>query len=80
MIPGGMLKLILFFVTPIVEKLPIVSFSMDGLSVVLSWVNGVLYFLPMETVNLILGLFFATMIIRLVVSFLKTLWGILPLV
>lgn len=80
MITGGILKLLLFIVTPIIEKLPLVSFSMDGLSIVLSWVNGILYFLPIGTVNLILGLFFATMIIRLVIAFLKTLWGVLPLV
>ena len=37
------------------------------------------YLLPMGTVNTIIVVICGLMVLRLVVSFLKTLWGVLPL-
>ena len=80
MVTSTVIDLILLVVSPIISRLPDISIPTNSLSVVLSWVNAVLYFFQMGTVNLILGLMFATMVFRLVVSILKTIWGILPLV
>jgi len=40
----------------------------------------IFYFLPMDTVITILTLWMATMLFRIIISLLKTLWDILPLV
>lgn len=80
MLTTPIINLILLIVSPIINRLPDISIPTNSLSVVLSWVNAVLYFLPMGTVNLIIGIMLATMVFRLVISILKTIWGILPLV
>ena len=42
--------------------------------------SGVLYFLPVGTINTILGITLATWVIRVIIAFLRALWGILPIV
>lgn len=79
MFTKGVIVFVLTIIRPIISKIQVVEFSASGLELVLSWVNGVLYFLPMGTVNMILGIIFTTMIFRIVISVLKTIWGILPI-
>lgn len=74
------MEFIVNFVTPFIEKLPDISFVSNGFAYVLSWVNGVLYFLPWPTVSMILGIILLLFVVRVVIALLKALWSILPVV
>lgn len=74
------LEFIVNFVTPFIEKMPDISFVSDGIAYVLSWVNGVLYFLPWSTVSMILSLILLLFVVRVVIALLKALWSVLPVV
>lgn len=82
MITEALVSLVLKVVSPLIaflEPLNIVV-NTTHIDTAMSFVRGVLYFLPIQTVNLILASIFATWTIRVVISFLKTLWSILPIV
>ena len=79
MLTKGLIEAVMFVAQPLIEKLPTISFSESGFAVVASWVNGILYFLPMQTVSMILALMLATFIYRIVISVLKTIWAVLPI-
>lgn len=80
MVTQGILEFVLFIVTPIIERLPTITITGEGISKALEIINGVLYFLPVNTILSILAIMLAIHVYRIIVSILKTLWGVLPVV
>lgn len=82
MITDVVISLVLRIVAPIVSLLKPINIVVQSeyIDYVFEVVGGVLYFLPVGTINTILAITLATWIIRIVISFLRALWGILPLV
>lgn len=82
MITDVIISLVLKIASPLLALLKPISIVVNSeyVSVVLEWVTAILYFFPIDTVNTILALICTTWLIRVVISFLRTIWGILPFV
>lgn len=82
MITDVVLGVILRIVAPIVSLLKPLNIVVNSVYIdyVFDVVSGILYFLPVGTINTIIAITLTTWIIRIVISFLRALWGILPLV
>ena len=85
MITQGLITLLLKIITPILSLLPDISIpSLNsvgaGYEMFVSYVRMALYFIPLSTVSTIFEIIILFMIVRCVVSFLKTLWAIIPIV
>ena len=82
MLTTGILAVILKIVSPLVSLFKPINILVNSsfISYVFDVVSGVLYFLPVGTINTILGITLATWVIRVVIAFLRALWGILPIV
>lgn len=82
MITSSILMVVLKIVSPLVSLFKPINVLVNStfISYVFDVVSGVLYFLPVGTINTILGITLATWVIRVVIAFLRALWGILPIV
>lgn len=81
MVTQGILEIILKFFLPAVEKLPDINLtvlSSRGADTFLQWVNLAGYMFPFGTCLIIINIILALQIFRIVVSFFKNLWGVLP--
>lgn len=83
MIVGGILTFLMSLLRPAVELLPDLSLGVAlnsrGAETFLDWVRLAGYMLPFETVFDIFALLVALQVFRIVVSFFKSLWGVLPI-
>ena len=79
MITQGLIKLLLLVITPILNLFPNITLPPIPVEAVGQYVGGICYFLPVDTINSMLTLFMSFLIIRVIVSFLKTLWAIIPI-
>lgn len=82
MLTTGILALLMSVFTPLVNQLPDLSadwVSSVGADTFLEWVSLAGYMLPFDTFFSIFGVIFALQVFRIVVSFLKNLWGVLPI-
>lgn len=72
------------YVGPMVDKLPSLDlggiFSKPGVQSVIDILSVISYFFPWDTVLAIVAIICAFQTIRIIVAFLKALWGILPIV
>lgn len=70
------------FVAPVVSKLPYLDlsgiFDQPGVQTVIDILSAVSYFFPWGSVLGIVGIICSLQTVRVVVAFLKALWGILP--
>lgn len=70
------------YVAPMVSKLPYLDLSsifyQPGVDTVIDLLSVVSYFFPWKSVLAIVGIMCSLQTIRLIVAFLKALWGILP--
>lgn len=82
MITEFLLNIIFQFVSGILEPLPDMSWSVDtsGWEIFFDVVEVVAYMLPWDTVAAIVSLIITITIFRIIVSIIKTIWDILPLV
>lgn len=82
MITDVVIALVLKFVSPLLMLIKPVNIVVNSVYVdyVFDVVAGIMYFLPVNTINSIIGITLSIWIIRVVVSFLRALWGILPIV
>ena len=81
MVTTAILAVVLFLFEPVVSLLPAVDVSGlgSGAEAFLPWVRLAAYMLPMGTFIAIFKIILALMIFRIVISFFKSLWGVLPL-
>lgn len=89
MVTQGIIELLLKLATPILSLLPNFSIATvqtvsaniagSGWSLFIDFVHMALYFFPIDTLVTILDIMFVLMIVRCVIAFLKTLWGVLPI-
>lgn len=82
MIVEFMLNIIWALVKPLLDLLPTVSLniSVDTLDVFIDAVQAACYLLPMTDIIIMIGIVVAITVFRIIVSLLKTIWDILPLV
>ena len=82
MITSSILMVVLKIVSPLVSLFKPINVLVNSafISYVFDVVSDVLYFLPVGTINTILGITLATWVIRVIIAFLRALWGILPIV
>ena len=82
MITSSILMVVLKIVSPLVSLFKPINVLVNStfISYVFDVVSGVLYLLPVGTINTILGITLATWVIRVIIAFLRALWGILPIV
>lgn len=82
MITDVLIAVVLKVVSPILALLKPLNIVVqsEAIEYVFEVVSGILYFLPMGTVNTILAITLTTWIIRVIISFLRALWSILPIV
>ena len=82
MVTQGLLDFVLFITQPIMNRVPDIDLS--GLEsaggVFLSWISVAAYMLPLGTVRAIFVIILSLQLFRIVVSFFKSLWGVLPAV
>ena len=71
------------YLAPLVAKLPYLDlsgiFDMPGVDTVIDILSIISYFFPWQSVLGIVSILVSLQTIRLVVAFLKALWGILPI-
>ena len=75
-------NMVVGYVAPIVSKLPYLDlsgiFDQPGVQTVIDILSVISYFFPWTTVLAIVGIMCSLQTIRVVVAFLKALWGIIP--
>ena len=82
MITEGMINIIFPIITGLLTLLPDLSWEIDGtvFETFFNVLESVCYFFPVETVTIILGLNIALTCFKSIISLIKTIWGLLPLV
>lgn len=82
MVSEFFLDVIFKFVSGFLDLLPEISWSVDtsAFSYFTDIISVVSYMLPMGTVNVIINLIIALTVFRIVISVLKSIWDILPIV
>ena len=82
MIVTAVITAIWNLVQPILNRVPEISIDYAGVSSspIYQWLRAALYFVPMNTVFAICGLTLALWVLRVVIAFLHSLWGSLPIV
>lgn len=77
MIIGGVIRLLLGLLTPILTLVPDVTFTPQPIESFMQYVRAILYFFPMGTVTIIFTLFITLQIIRIVIAFINLFKNIL---
>lgn len=76
-------NLIVNSVAPLIQKIPYVDlsgvFDIPGVQTFIDILSVISYFFPWGTVLSIVGIIIGFQTLRLIVAFLKTLWGVLPI-
>lgn len=76
-------NVVVSYVGPMVNKLPYLDlsgiFSQPGVQTVIDIFSSISYLFPWKSVLAIVGIMVGTYTIRIIVAFLKALWGILPI-
>lgn len=83
MITTSVINLVLGLLSPLVAKLPDISFgflSGETASTFLEWIKLAGYMLPFNTFFQIFGIICALQCVRILIGFFKALWGVLPVV
>lgn len=80
MITEGILNLFFSILSAMFSMLPDISWSVESglFASFLDFIRLAGYFFPMGTVVTIISLIFAFTMFRIIISFIKTLWGLLP--
>lgn len=77
-------NLIVSSVAPVIDKIPYLDFSgvfaHSGVQGFIDILSAVSYFFPWSTVLSIVGIIAGFQALRLIISFFKSLWGLLPVV
>lgn len=75
-------NLVVGSVAPVIQKMPYIDFSNvfshPGVGHFIDILSAVSYFFPWDTVLAIVGIIIGFQTLRLIVAFMKALWGILP--
>ena len=81
MIIEALLNIFFDFLSKILENLPSISWSADNgaWSTFLGFISVIMYLLPLDTIAYVLGTVISIIIVRLVISLVKTFWDLLPL-
>ena len=82
MITDVVLALVLKIVSPLLGLLKPINIVVNSVYIdyVFDVVSGIMYFLPVDTINTIIGIMISLWVFRVVISFLRALWSILPIV
>ena len=76
-------NLIVGSIAPIINQMPYINFSRiflhPGVQGFIDILSAVSYFFPWDTVISIVGIIAAFQTLRLIIAFLKSLWGVLPI-
>lgn len=82
MIGQMMFNIVYGFVKIMLSFLPDIEWTVNenALGTFMEYVRLACYLLPMDTITTIVSLIFTIIIIRIVISFIKTIWELLPLV
>lgn len=82
MISEFILNIIFGIVSGMLALLPDISWNVDSsaLNTFMDYVRVASYMLPMDTVGTIFGLVCAIISFRIIISLIKTIWELLPLV
>ena len=82
MIGELMFNIVFGIVKTLLSALPDFNLDFDTsiVSVFVDYVKMACYLLPMNTIATIVSLIFTIIIVRVVISFIKTIWELLPLV
>lgn len=82
MISEFLINIVWLIVKPLIDLLPnlemVVEYS--SFAVFLDIVSAVCYLLPMSDIVVMVGIVIAITVMRIVISFIKTIWELLPLV
>ncbi|SHM16801.1 hypothetical protein SAMN02746066_00978 [Anaerosporobacter mobilis DSM 15930] len=80
MIINGLFDFIFGLANVLFEFLPSVEIGFGtGFNTFLSIVSSVAYLLPMNTILIMFGIIISLMIFRIIVSVIKTIWQLLPI-
>lgn len=83
MVTTTILGLVMKLFEPVINLLPDISLSgtlsSQGADTFLEWVSLAGYMLPFGTFFAIFGIIIGLQVFRIVVSFFKSLWGVLPI-
>lgn len=82
MITDVVLALVLKIVSPLLGLLKPINIVVNSVYIdyVFDVVSSIMFFLPVDTINTILGIMISLWIFRVVIAFLRALWSILPIV
>lgn len=82
MISEFIFNIIFAIVSGMLSLLPDISWNVDSgaLSTFLDYVRVASYLLPMDTIGTIVGLIISIITFRIIISLIKTIWEVLPLV
>lgn len=82
MIIEGLLKALFFVLKGLLSTLPVISWDIDKsvFGTFLDIVQSICYLLPMGTISIIISLTVSFIIFKSVISLIKTIWAMLPLV
>lgn len=82
MLTTPIVNLIWSIISPILAKVPDLSIDYEGISnsTVYQFIRAALYMVPMDTVLSILKITVALWVLRVVISFFRSLWAALPVV
>lgn len=81
MIIEGLLNVFFDFLANILENLPNISWSTDdnAWSTFAGFISVIMYLLPMDMIAYVLGTVISIILVRLVISVIKTFWDLLPI-
>ena len=82
MLTTPIVELIWSIIRPVLNKVPDLAINYDGISnsTVYQFIRAALYMVPMETVISILSITVALWVLRIFISFFRSLWAALPIV
>lgn len=82
MITEKILEGVLFFIRPLLEKMPDIdfSFTLESVSTIIQIICSGAYFMPVGTVVLILFCILTMQVIRIIIAFMKTVMHLIPFV
>ena len=82
MVTEFLLNIVWFILKPLLDLLPTVEINIasDTFNIFYNAVEAVCYLLPMSDIIIMVGIVFSITVFRIIVSFIRTIWELLPMV
>ena len=82
MVSEFIIELVWKFIKPLLDMIPVIEFDVpaEAFTFFLDACAAVSYLLPMKDIVMMIGIIVSITMFRVIVSFIKTVWDILPVV